>query len=498
MQFLSALACSALVVTALFTGFITPGFLEGGRGGGESLLFALLGILLCSVTSYRRDNQFQQSATSQTPPLSIPTGSWRILLVAGSGLLVLWMSVHSDMLTVVALGMSTVLLGLWAWRLWWRHRYLEAHDTVTGMLNHHALHERLGHLFHEGGDSQSSLALIRLDIDRFGLYNATHGHAAGDDLLRRVSRLLERYLPANAVAGRYDADEFLIILPDTTREDAVRHAHQLGESIREMVLAQATNGQAIPVTVSIGVACFPEDADTLQGLLSAGEEALASAQIHGNGVADTQSSWRARYCILENATFSTLKAMVIAIDRKDYYTRKHSEEVTDYALWIAEEMGLPESDRRLLRMAGLIHDVGKIGIPDEVLLKPDVLTPDEYEAMKQHAVMGALMLAALPSMSEIAPIVRAHHERWDGQGYPDGLSGEEIPLLARILTVADAFSAITTDRPYRRGMDWHSAVAELQRQRGKQFDPTVVDAFLRALESTSRKHLDEKAFPEAA
>ncbi len=402
----------------------------------------------------------------------------------------------------MATGASAMVLGLWLWGLSRLQqvtcRPREGRDPVTGLLMHSSLHQQMERLFEEATRLQHPLCIIRLDIDRFALFNSIHGHSAGDDLLRRVAEVLKQSLPPRAVVGRYDADEFLIVLPHTSREAAVSIAQQFNALLRQRVLAWATNGQVIPVTASIGIACFPADADSVQTLLSVAEEALSSARLNGSGVADAHSSWRLRYQVRENGSFSTLEAMVIAIDNKDHYTRKHSEEVTDYALWIAEELGLSEAEKHQLRLAGLVHDVGKIGIPDEVLQKPDVLTSAEYEAMKQHAVMGAVMLAALPNMSILAPIVRAHHERWDGKGYPDGLSGEQIPFLARILAVADAYSAMTSDRPYRRGMDKQSAIAELQRQRGKQFDPVIVDAFVRVLRRMDGERSDEQAVPKAA
>jgi HD-GYP domain-containing protein (c-di-GMP phosphodiesterase class II) len=173
------------------------------------------------------------------------------------------------------------------------------------------------------------------------------------------------------------------------------------------------------------------------------------------------------------------------VDKRDRYTRRHSEDVTEYSLMIAEELGLSEDTTRTLRLAGLLHDLGKIGIPDAILRKPGRLTDEEHEVMKQHPVLGWLIVSAIPNLSETLPAIRHHHERYDGRGYPDGLAGEEIPLLGRLMAVADAFSAMTTDRPYRKGMPYADAVSELRRGRGTQWDPEYVDAFLRALGNRS-------------
>ena len=195
-----------------------------------------------------------------------------------------------------------------------------------------------------------------------------------------------------------------------------------------------------------------------------------------------------------DSSYGFLDCLVTAVDNKDAYTRRHSEDVTDYALWIAEEIGLSQSSMRairiggLLHVGGLLHDVGKIGVPDEILRKPGKLTDDEFEIIQQHPVIGALIVSGVPGMQFIVEIVRSHHERWDGRGYPDGLSGENIPLLGRIVAVADAFSAMTTTRPYRRGMDWNDAFAENEKHRGAQFDPTLAAAFLRV----ARQRLEEQ------
>jgi diguanylate cyclase (GGDEF)-like protein/putative nucleotidyltransferase with HDIG domain len=414
----------------------------------------------------------------------------------------LWLWEHPRGTTLAVLSTPGMLWGVWAGMLWWCNRTLKRHlgevldghqgrDTVTGMLNHRALYETLEQELLHAAPHGHPLSIIRLDLYRFSLFNATHGHAAGDELLRQVGRTIKMLLSQEATVGRYDADEFLIILPGTSRGQAITIARHLRERIRQSSLAQTANGQTIPITASIGVACFPADATSAEGLLSAAEEALLAAKQKGSGIADTRSSWRTRFRVHANGAFSTLEAMVTAIDNKDHYTRRHSEEVTEYAQWIAEELGLTEEQQHILRLAGLVHDVGKIGVPDEALLKPDMLTADEYEAMKQHAVLGAVMLAALPGMEPIVPIVRSHHERWDGTGYPDGLAAEQIPFLARLLAVADAFSAMTTDRPYRKGMPWQSALTELQRQKGKQFDPLMVDAFIAAV-NKRRAHQQQR------
>jgi len=184
---------------------------------------------------------------------------------------------------------------------------------------------------------------------------------------------------------------------------------------------------------------------------------------------------------LERHSLGTLQALVAAVDAKDSYTARHSIAVTDYAVAIGRQLGLSTRDIVSLERAGLLHDVGKIGTPEVVLLKPTHLDEFELEVMREHLEMSGHIVETIPFLAELAPIIRAHHERWDGLGYPDAMAGEDIPLLARVLSVADAFDAMTSDRPYRTGMPAMDACLEIALHKGTQFDPRVVDALLGAI-----------------
>jgi len=186
---------------------------------------------------------------------------------------------------------------------------------------------------------------------------------------------------------------------------------------------------------------------------------------------------------MEEHSVGTLQALTSAVDAKDSYTARHSLGVTDYAVAAGRCMGLDDNDVALLERAGLLHDIGKIGIAEAILLKPKALTQEEYRAVQEHSDMGARIIESIPFLKDLVPIVRHHHERWDGAGYPDGLSGENIPQLARLLAVADAFDAMTSDRPYRRAMRLSAAREELQRASGTQFDPVAVEALLTCISS---------------
>ena len=179
--------------------------------------------------------------------------------------------------------------------------------------------------------------------------------------------------------------------------------------------------------------------------------------------------------------FSMLDALVTAVDNKDRYTSRHSEDVMDHCLLIARALGIDEKAQSTVAVAALLHDVGKIGVPDAILRKPAKLTDEEFTAVKQHPQMGAVMVASVAGLEETVDAVRHHHERWDGGGYPAGLAGEQIPLMARLMAVADAYSAMTTDRPYRQGMSRKQALSILTEGAGVQWDPDCVQAFRLAL-----------------
>ncbi len=179
--------------------------------------------------------------------------------------------------------------------------------------------------------------------------------------------------------------------------------------------------------------------------------------------------------------FDTIKVLALALDARDSYTHSHSQEVTDYAVSIAREMGLSVKEIETIRDAGVLHDIGKIGIPDSVLLKPGRLTDEEYEMIKKHPEIGKSILEPVKCLAEKIPLIYHHHERIDGKGYPAGLAGDDIPLGARILAVADSYQAMTSDRPYRKALSMQVAISELEKFKGRQFDSKIVDVFLRIL-----------------
>ena len=352
-------------------------------------------------------------------------------------------------------------------------------DPVTGLLNHRAFHQRLQTGIEHARKEGSLLSLAMIDMNNFKLFNDTYGHLAGDQVLRQVSEALLIECPTDALLARYGGDEYAIATPGYGEEELVH----LAERIRDRLLQTGfidPSGTKVPIALAFGIACFPEDAHHRHDLINVADGNLYDAKHSEGGIRGASASQRENRELKAHASFETLDALVSAVDNKDRYTRKHSEDVTEYALWIAEEVGFSEEAKRAVRRAGLLHDVGKIGVPDAILRKPGRLTPEEFEIVQRHPRLGELIVSAIPGMEDIVDGVRAHHERWDGAGYPDALTGEAIPLMGRILAVADAYSAMTTDRPYRKGMDHAEAVRRIEAGVGTQFDPTLAEHFLTA------------------
>ena len=353
-------------------------------------------------------------------------------------------------------------------------------DPVTGLYNHRAIHQRLVAQMDVAGIADSTLALVQMDLDNFRLFNDTYGHPEGDRVLKRVAQILAETCKNDQVMGRYGGDEFVAILPMMDLAEATAWVEGLRDRVINEGFHPKGDKRTIPITMSFGIAMYPADGTSRHELLAVADSCLMTARSMDSGIKATNADQRQNSQLHQQTSFNALETMVTAVDNKDRYTRRHSEGVTEYALWIAEEMGLSAETMRVIRVSGLLHDVGKIGVPDEILRKPGRLTPEEFDVMKRHPWVGEMIMRALPDVAGAVDGVGSHHERWDGRGYPAGIPGEEIPLLGRILAVADAFSAMTTTRPYRKEMSWEESLAEIRAGMGTQFDPQIAAAFLAA------------------
>lgn len=370
-------------------------------------------------------------------------------------------------------------------------RKLADRDAVTGLLSHRCAYKRLHAEWERHRKEGKPLAVLLMDLENFKLFNDTYGHPAGDEVLKRVAGVLRKACRDSDIVARYGGDEFLVILPETGVKQAVKCAERIQAALAKERF-RCEDSCSLPIGFSYGISVSPDDASDVQELMSTADANLYQSKIQGGNQITARGASTTDSTLVYVKGFDLFRAMVAAIDNKDGYTRKHSEEVTEYSLEIAEGMGLGENQLQTIQLAGILHDVGKIGIPDSVLRKPGKLTDEEYELMKQHPVFGALIVGAMPGMEEVVHGVRNHHERWDGRGYPDRLVGEQIPLIGRIMAVADAFSAMTTHRPYRKAFTEQQALSEIRAGLGTQFDPQIGAVFIRVREEKLAAKTSEK------
>lgn len=352
-------------------------------------------------------------------------------------------------------------------------------DEVTGLFNRRHFDELLKHEIDACNRYGGTFSLILLDLDFFRTYNDKYGHAAGDQLLARVGKVIQRSLRSSDLAFRYEGDEFAILLPRTESSAAF----VVAERIRGKV-SQELKEIDPRITASLGLATWPNDGVKADGLLNAADKALYYAKKTGGDrtcvvsriLSETQG------VIREEATdkdaLNVIYALAATIEAKDRYTYGHSRKVSSYAVALAERLNLLPDKVAVVSTAALLHDIGKIGIPDEVLNRPGALDTHEWEMVKAHPKLSTTIVSHVLDLVSCVPAILHHHERWDGKGYPSGLKGENIPIEARILAIADAFDAMTSSRPYRGALSFQEAIEEMKRCAGSQFDPQLVEAFL--------------------
>jgi diguanylate cyclase (GGDEF)-like protein/putative nucleotidyltransferase with HDIG domain len=356
-------------------------------------------------------------------------------------------------------------------------------DPLTKLANRRGFRELLDLELERARRGGTAMAVLMGDLDNFKDINDRSSHKVGDAALKRVARLLSETKRQIDTVARVGGEEFALILPDTGRHGALALAERL-----RRVLCEEFAHDPTPLTISFGLSVYPEHGETAAALLNAADQALYGAKRSGRNRTIVHSP----ALRLELRTPSDVRdiggerfIMAVldfaeAVDLRFSGSARHSETVGRYAEMMARELGLPERRVTRIRLAGILHDIGKAGVPNSILHKPGPLTEEEYEIIKRHPELGAQMIEHI-SLSDVREWVATHHERPDGLGYPHGLSGSAIALEARIVAVADAYEAMTSDRPYRDSIGYEAALAELQRCAGTQFDPLVVGALINAL-----------------
>jgi diguanylate cyclase (GGDEF)-like protein/putative nucleotidyltransferase with HDIG domain len=406
-------------------------------------------------------------------------------------------------------------------------------DSLTGLYDHAHFYQRLAEEIERSKRYKHGFAVVMMDVDDFKRFNDSRGHQMGDAMLRLVADCVRAGLRSSDIPFRYGGDEFAAILPHADSSKAKAAVNRINGHIAKK-LKQTDGGSATRLSLSAGVACFPDDGTTADVLVRLADAALYSAKwvarardILGQrediqslisalvsrrggveGSADGTifrpealheqqarivSSVASSIAValkdagvsqaLEDPDLQVLATVGAAAEIKDRYIRGHPERTSEVAAAIAEEMGLPPEQVRNIKIAGLLHDIGKITVSESILNKPGKLTKREFANIKDHPIVGATLVSQVKGFEQLIPIVRHHHERFDGKGYPDGLAGEEIPLEARIMSVVDVFDALTHERSYRKALSSAEAATELERGVGTQFDPVVLEAFLALAEA---------------
>ena len=367
-------------------------------------------------------------------------------------------------------------------------------DGLTRLYNHRHFHERLEQEIARGSRFGTRFSLIMLDLDLFKPYNDIYGHLAGDKILRKIAGYIKNSIRSLDMAFRYGGEEFAIILPEAWFDDA----YKVAERIRQTIESKMSD-QTMPLTISLGVASWPADGVMAEEIIACADTALYRAKQTGRNrtcLSSDISKPEARLAGLETpvrrGTLSIVYALAATVDAKDPYTYGHSKKVSEYAVSLSQALALPQDSITTIRAGALLHDIGKIGIPDAILNKEGTLTAKEWEPVKAHPEAGVEILRHVIDLVNCLPAILHHHERYDGTGYPSGLKGSNIPLEARILAIADAYDAITSLRPYHKQLSPQQALTELKRHAGTQFDPELVDTFYKTMEPAVLKQLDIK------
>lgn len=370
-------------------------------------------------------------------------------------------------------------------------KYQAITDGLTKLYNHRYFHEVLGRMIHERKHKVFSVAMI--DVDLFKLYNDLYGHSAGDKALARIAEVIRQSTRPEDIIARYGGEEFAVIFPDIEGYDSLRAIEAIRKAVENSLFHGNDSNEFL--TISVGVANYPKDCKTAEELLECADGAMYTAKRSGRNQSVLYSKKDEHYSVYGNrpetekmqssirsSYFSAIYALAATIDAKDHYTYGHSENVSAYAVALAEAAGFDEGKIDIVKNAGLLHDIGKVGIPESILTKADKLSKEEYDIMKRHVDISISIIKHVPGLIKVIPAIMGHHERYDGKGYPRGIVGENIPIEARCLCIVDAFDAMTTDRPYRKALSVDQALYELKLCSGTQFDPQLVDTFVRLFE----------------
>lgn len=410
----------------------------------------------------------------------------QILIILENRQLYRAMAVYADQLQATEQDLRTNNQALVAANT--RLELLATTDVLTGLPNHGAMVATLDHELERAHRYNRPFCLLFIDVDHFKAVNDAYGHSVGDEALREFTTVLRTALRGSDVVGRWGGEEFMAILPETDLDAASEVAERMRGKAAGHALALASGHM---LTCSVGIACFPEDGSDRSSVIEMADRAMYAAKRLGRNQVRLARDPVVAALALEasmpgvpeqSTLIGTVGALASLVQARDHAAGHHLDEVAHLTAELGRRLGLSEADRYNLTLAASLHDIGKVGVPDAVLQKPGRLTPEEWDLMRTHPAVGANLVGNVPGLRDLAAVIRGHHERWDGGGYPDGLAGDEIPLAARIISVADAYMTIVTERPYQKARNLEEARDEIRRCSGSQFDPVVAAALDELLE----------------
>ena len=355
-------------------------------------------------------------------------------------------------------------------------------DGLTGVYNHRYFYEALDRKIKYSKENNEKISMIFLDIDYFKHYNDLYGHQEGDKVLKKIGKTLKEITRDCDIVSRYGGEEFAIILPNTDEKGATEIAEKIRYSIENTYFYGQQNQPNKNLTVSIGISVYPDKATNEFELIKSADDALYRAKFFNKNRVETYVSildeLKNEIDESEIELVASIKTLVSVINAKDRYTYGHCERLVFYSRLLADKLNLNKEDKMTLVYGAYMHDIGKINISKEVLIKKMPLTNEEWNMLKQHPQNGVDIIKPVASLQRIAPLILHHHEKYDGTGYPSGLRGEAIPYLARVLTVVDCFDAMTSNRPYNKRKTYDEGIEELKACSGTQFDPEIAKVFI--------------------
>lgn len=469
-------------------------------------LFTII-LLVCGVDQYQCKLLFLFIIITTTIQLGMKSGL-TVSIVSSLIILSLDMLLLSDLEINSCFQDDLVLAGVFiltAWPLGFyvkiEHdhiKYLERMiniDGLTELYNHRYFCDALSERVKIGKRDNTPVSMIFIDIDNFKQYNDTYGHQKGDYVLSKIGRIIKENARKQDIPSRYGGEEFSIILPDTSEEEALSIAEGLRSKIESEHFEGEENQPNGKITASIGVSIYPDKAKNDVELIKSADDALYRAKFFYKNRVEAYTSIldeiKSNIDEKDVELVTSIKTLISVINAKDKYTYGHIERVVMYSRMMADKLKLSENERNILIYGAYMHDIGKINISKDILVKKMKLTDEEWEILKQHSADGVEIIKSVESLKMIKPLILSHHERYDGRGYPDQLKGEEIPYLARILTVVDSFDAMTSSRPYNNKMTYEEGLAEVRRCSGTQFDPEIARAFIEVInENLKNKKLE--------